>query len=44
MTSNIINRNDYEALMHWKTKPTLWRKFQQRLFNLLQELKSEQTT
>jgi hypothetical protein len=43
MTSNIINRNDYEALMHWKTKPTLWRKFQQRLFNLLQELKKEQT-
>jgi len=41
MTSNIINRNDYEALMHWKTKPTLWRKFQQRLFNLLQELKKE---
>jgi hypothetical protein len=32
------------AINYWKTKPTLWRKFQQRLFNLLQELKSEQIT
>jgi hypothetical protein len=28
-------------MLHWKDKPKLWRKFQKRLFNLLQDLKSE---
>jgi hypothetical protein len=41
---DVISKDDYVAMLHWKTKPTLWRKFQQRLFNLLQELKSEQIT
>jgi hypothetical protein len=39
-----LSSTEREAINYWKTKPTLWRKFQQRLFNLLQELKSEQIT
>jgi len=38
-----LSSSSVAAINYWKTKPTLWRKFQQRLFNLLQELKSEQT-
>jgi hypothetical protein len=37
----VINKDDYVAMLHWKDKPKLWRKFQKRLFNLLQDLKSE---
>ena len=33
-----------EAMQTWFSKPTLWRKFQQRMFGLIQELKNQQTT
>ena len=40
---DVINRDDYIAMLNWQDKPKLWRKFKHRLFNLMQDLKSQLT-
>lgn len=35
------NNQNIWAIEAWKTKPTLWKKFQQRMYQLVQELKNQ---